>query len=252
MTIFQSWKGAIDLWDAKPQGLGGWDLDVHHNLDLPGHIVRFGDGSNLTPSYIPAVIQTVVGNGTAAREVDGGPATSSAVPGPQSVAIGPDGSIYVVELQDCVRRVTPDGVIHTFAGTCETDGFSGDGGPATAALLHSPEDIAFGPDGSLYIADSENNCIRRVYPNGIIQTVAGSGPGATAGGFAGDGGPRRPGAVPSAMGRRVAGAGWNDLHCRLDNERIRRVSPAGIVTTVAGNGSRPFSRGTGGPRRRLR
>ena len=75
-----------------------------------------------------------------------------------------------------MRRVTPDGIIHTFAGSCQSAGFSGDGGQATAALLNGPEDIAFGPDGSLYIADSTNNGFDGSIRPAIIQTVAGSGP----------------------------------------------------------------------------
>lgn len=192
VTISQSWNGTLELWDAKPQGLGGWDLDIHHNLDLPGQMLRFGDGANLTPADVPGVIQTVAGNGSSGSPGnigDDGPATSANI-APEAVAIGPDGSMYIADNQSCVRRVTPDGIIRTFAGQCFNSGFSGDGGPTTGAQLHVTEDLALGPDGSLYIADAYNHRIRRVFPNGIIQTVAGSGPtDSTSGGFSGDGGP---------------------------------------------------------------
>ncbi len=246
VALGKSWNGTIDLWDAKSQGLGGWDLDIHHTLDLSGRTLRFGDGSNLTPANIPAVIQTVAGNGSGAPEnMDDGQPATSVLMAPASVAIGPDGSIYIADdSRECIRRVTPDGIIHTFAGKCQitgqssTAGFSGDGGPATAALLHAPEDIAFGPDGSLYIADSTNERIRRVYPNGIIQTVAGSGPTGTQpgpGNFSGDGGPATQAVFNQPLGVDVAPDGTLYI-VDLDNQRVRRVSPDGTVTTVAGNG----------------
>ena len=105
---------------------------------------------------------------------------------PQGVAVGPDGSLYIADtVNHRIRRVGPDGIITTVAGTGGRLGFTGDGGPATQARLSIPRGVAVGPDGSLYIADYGNNRIRRVGADGIITTVAGIG----VGGFAGDGGP---------------------------------------------------------------
>ena len=73
-----------------------------------------------------------------------------------------------------VRRISPDGIITTIAGTGE-EGYSGDGGPATAAQLALPEGVAIAADGGLYIADYRNNRVRRVAPNGTITTIAGNG-----------------------------------------------------------------------------
>ena len=140
------------------------------------------------PADIPTV--TVAGDGSAGapnNNGDGGPAASASVQ-PNSMAIGADGSLYIADQGGCVRRVTPDSIIRTFAGQCFNSGFSGDGGPATSAQLSLPMDLAIGPDGSLYIADTDDQRIRRVDPGGTITTVAGSGPTAT-GGFSGDGGP---------------------------------------------------------------
>jgi len=175
--------------------------------------------------------------GSQGRETDGVQATSSTISLPTAVAVGPDGSFYIADAQHCIRRVTPDGIIRTFAGQCYTFGFSGDGGPATSALLHSPNDIAFGPDGSLYIADTYNQRIRRVFPNGIIQTVAGSGPvGSSAGGFSGDGGPAVQAVFHQPWGVDVAPDGTFYI-VDLLNLRVRRVGPDGVVTTVAGDGT---------------
>src|SRR6185503_10423970 len=100
------------------------------------------------------------------------------------VAVGPDGSLYIADnLNNRIRRVAPDGIITTVAGP-GVPAFGGDGGPATAAQLNLPQDVAVGPDGSLYIADTHNYRIRRVGPDGIISTVAGYG----LSGVSGDGG----------------------------------------------------------------
>ena len=165
---------------------------------------------------------------------DNGPATSASV-GAHSVAIGADGSVYIADLQGCVRQVTPDGIIHTFAGQCFNSGFSGDGGPATSAQLSLPEDLAIGPDGSLYIADTDNQRIRRVDPRGIITTVAGSGPTAT-GSFSGDGGPAVQATLQQPWVVDVAADGTIYI-ADLDNGRIRRVAPDGTIKTIAGDGS---------------
>ena len=123
-----------------------------------------------------------------------------------------------------------------------TAGYSGNGGPATAARLRFPRNVAFGPDGSFYIADDENFAVRRVSPAGVITTVAGTG---TAG-FSGDGGP-----ATSAQMRRVrdvaVDSAGNIYIADEENHRIRRVSATGIMTTFAGTGSSGYSGDGGAP-----
>src|SRR5207244_6780125 len=93
------------------------------------------------------------------------------------VAVGPDGSLYWADTgRHRVLKQAPDSTITTVAGTTDVSGFSGDGGPATAALLFFPYAVALGPDGSLYISDSNNSRIRKVDPSGIISTFAGGSP----------------------------------------------------------------------------
>src|SRR5262249_51188260 len=141
---------------------------------------------------VDGIITTVAGNGTSwpALNVDGLPATSVGLAMPWGVAVAPDGRLYIADkVANLIYRVEPDGLITRVAGNGGT-GFSGDGGLAVNASLNQPTDIALGPDGSLYIADSENNRIRRVGIDGIITTVAGSGPlGSLNGQSSGDGGP---------------------------------------------------------------
>jgi RHS repeat-associated protein len=160
---------------------------------------------------------------------------------PQGLAVGPDGSLYIADyFNRRIRRVGPDGIITTVAGNGAI-GSGGDGGLATQAQFWNPQNVAVGPDGSLYIADSSNNRIRRVGADGIITTVAGDG----INGFSGDGGPAAQAQLDGPFGVAVGPDGSLYI-ADLDNNRIRRVRPDGIMTTVAGNGSYGFS-GDGGP-----
>lgn len=120
-------------------------------------------------------------------------------------------------------------------------GFAGDGGPATQVLLATPLGLALAPDGTLYIADQANHVIRRVSPNGIISTFAGTG----ARGFRGDGGPATEAWLYDPQDVILDSAG-NLLVTDTSNYRIRRITPAGIISTVAGTGRNGFG-GDGGP-----
>ncbi|PYN29993.1 MAG: hypothetical protein DMD98_19795 [Candidatus Rokuibacteriota bacterium] len=131
------------------------------------------------------IIVTVAGNAGFGFNGDGIPATQASLRLPLGAAVAPDDTLYIADtFNSRIRRVGPDGIIITVAGN-GTPGFSGDGGPAAQASLSSPQAVAVAPDGSLYIADTSNNRIRRVGPDGIITTVAGNG----TPGFSGDGGP---------------------------------------------------------------
>ena len=131
--------------------------------------------------------------------------------------------------------------IDTVAGT-GTAGFTGDGGPATGAQLATPSDVAFvGGNATYLIADTANNRIRRVNDAGAISTVAGAGPGNAAGGFAGDGLAATTGTVRLNGPRGVSPtADGGFLIADTGNNRIRRVSPTGVITTVAGSAKAGF------------
>ena len=158
------------------------------------------------------------------------------------LAVGPDSSLYFSEqwnfnVYDHVRRVGPDGIITTVAGV-GTQGFNGDGIPATQAKLSTPRGIAVGPDGSLYIADHSNMRIRRVTPDGIINTVAGIGETVLpcqCGGFAGDGGPATQARI-SYPDKLALGPDGSLYISDTNNLRIRRVTPDGVISTIAGDG----------------
>src|SRR5438477_300514 len=118
--------------------------------------------------------------------------------------------------------------------------FAGDGGPASAAHLNGPRGVAVAADGDVFIADSDNNRIRRVTPSGTISTVAGTGDA----GFSGDGGPALAAHLSRPFGVAVDPSGTLYI-ADTDNNRIRRVSPDGVISTIAGNGVGGFG-GDGG------
>ena len=170
---WSSWQGKIGGWDARAQGLGGWTLSAQHVYDPVGQVLYLGTGGRQSAANQNLVITTVAGGGNQ-NPGDGGRATDAQLQNPQvSLAVGPDNSLYMTE-NHRIRHVDPQGTIRTIAGGF-LSGFSGDGGPASQAQLSSPFDLELAPDGSLYIADRENQRIRRIDPAGIITTVAGDG-----------------------------------------------------------------------------
>lgn len=186
-------------------------------------------------------ITTVAGTGTAGFSGDDGPATRAELDLPHGVAFTADGTLLIADaLNNRVRAVSPQGTITTVAGSGVL-GFTGDGGPATEAGLAAPHAVTTMPGGGYLIADTDDQRIRLVTKDGTITTVAGSG----VRGFAGDDGPARSAeldrpfaAVPTADdGLLVADTG---------NQRVRKVSADGTITTVAGDGVRGFG-GDGGP-----
>src|SRR5205807_2618751 len=106
----------------------------------------------------------------------GGLAVNAALADPLSVAVDAAGNIYLGEYAGKIRKVTPDGIITTIAGTGDS-GFSGDGGPALQAQLYAPYGIAVDTAGIIYVADTFNSRIRKITPDGIITTLAGGGTG---------------------------------------------------------------------------
>jgi len=130
----------------------------------------------------------------------------------------------------------PTGTITTVAGTGGVSGFSGDGGQATSARLRGPRTMEADANGNLYITDTQNHRVRKVDSTGRITTFAGTG---TAG-YSGDNGPATSARLNNPHGVAVDAAG-NVYIADSPNQRIRKVSPTGIITTVAGTGSRGYN-----------
>jgi sugar lactone lactonase YvrE len=171
---------------------------------------------------------------------DGGPATSARISNPSSLAFDTFGNLYITEPFDSrVRKVTPQGTITTFAGNGHA-GNSGDGGPASGALLSTPVDVKTDNNGNVFIGDLTASVVRKVASNGIISTVAGNG----TKGFSGDGGPATQATISGAAAIAVDPSGnlfiadhpsaASTISPATDNNRIRMVNTSGIITTVAG------------------
>ncbi len=183
----------------------------------------------------------VAGNSRAGNSGDGGPAAAAQLSFPMGIAVDGAGNVFVADRDaSVVRKIAPDGVISTVAGN-GTPGYSGDGGPATAAQINGPFDVTVDAGGSLYIADTGNQVVRKV-SNGTISTYAGNG----TGGFGGDGGGARGASFNGPEGVAVDAAG-NLYIADTFNGRIRRVGADGTMATVAGVGSTGLYSGDGGP-----
>src|SRR6266480_2249440 len=187
------------------------------------------------------IITTVAGNGVLGFTGDGGAATKASLNSPASVALDASGNLYVADYANHrIRKVAAaTGIITTVAGN-GINSFAGDGGAATNASLNYPASVALDASGNLYIADPNNNRIRKVAAaTGIITTVAGGGS------SLGDGGAATSASLydPTALALDASG---NLYVADQNNHRIRKVDAAtGIITTVAGNGSPAFA-GDGG------
>ena len=202
-------------------------------VDGSGNIYITDDHNNRIRVVNSAgIITTFAGNGTAGYSGDGGQATAAELNTPNGIAIDGYGNVYITDaINQRIRKINSSGIISTIAGT-GTAGYSGDGGPATAAELFSPWGISVDGTGNVYIADAGNNRIRKVNTSGVISTFAGNG---TAG-YSGDGGQATAAEIKTARGVAVDGSG-NVYIADLLNERIRKVNSSGIISTFAGNGT---------------
>ncbi len=175
-------------------------------------------------------ISTFAGNGVEGYTGDGGPATQASFGSVRDVAVAPDGSVYINDDSRRIRRVGPDGTIHTVAGI-NVIGFTADGGPASVAALNGVRNMAVAPDGTLYFSEGGLR-VRRIGTDGILTTVAGG----DVQGFAGDGGPATQ-ALFGIIGSIALGPDGSLFVADTGNRRVRRIGTDGIVTTVAGNGA---------------
>jgi sugar lactone lactonase YvrE len=210
-------------------------------VDASGNLYIADIGNQRIRKVSPGgIISTVAGNGSRGFSGDGGVATSASLNNPIGIAVDASGNIYIVDNGNYrIRKVSTSGIISTVAGT-GSGGFSGDGGPATAATLYNPYGVAVDGSGNLYIADYQNQRIRKVNTSGIISTVAGNG----SFGFSGDGGAATAASLNAPYGVAVDASG-NLYIADYGNHRIRKVNTSGIISTVAGTGSQGFS-GDGG------
>ena len=194
------------------------------------------NGTNLPNN----LIATIAGNGTAGFAGDGGIATTGKINQPYGVAADDFGNVFIADYSNNrIRKVSTNGVMTTVAGSARHL-FFGDGGAATNAGIYSPSGVALDASGNLYIADSRNNCIRKVDTNGIITTIAGN----FIPGYSGDGGAATNASLRNPYGI-TCDTNGNLFIADSYNNCIRKVDTNGIITTITGK-SGGFS-GDGGP-----
>ena len=187
------------------------------------------------------IITTIAGDGTAGYSGDNGPATSAGLNLPTGVAVDSGGNVYIADTgNNVIRKINASGSITTVAGN-NAEGYSGDNGAATNATLYTPNGVAVDSAGNLYIADTNNNRIRKVSTSGTITTIAGTG---TAG-YTGDNGAATSATLnkPAAV---VVDSTGSLYIADTSNDVVRMIATSGTISTIAGNGSAGYS-GDGGP-----
>jgi hypothetical protein len=205
-------------------------------IDSAGSVYIADTGNNVIRRInTSGTITTVAGNNAEGYSGDNGLATNATLYGPAGVAVG-GSNLYIADTNNNrIRMVNSVGTITTIAGD-GTAGYTGDNGPATSATLNKPAAVLVGSTGNLYIADTGNNVIRMITTTGTISTIAGTG----VAGYSGDGGAATSARLDSPYGLNADSAG--DLYIADSmNNVVRMVTTAGIISTIAGNGTNGYS-----------
>ncbi len=181
-------------------------------------------------------INAFAGNHTSGYSGDGSSALSAQCYAPAGIAVDAAGNVYFCELGNSViRKVSTSGIISTVAGT-GTAGFSGNGGPATAAKINQPTSVAVDDTGNIIFTDDANNMIRKINTSGIISTIAGTG----TGGYFGDLGLAVNAQLNAPSGVATDHKG-NVYIADVYNHAVRKIDIAGRITTIAGDGTPGYS-----------
>jgi RHS repeat-associated protein len=211
--------------------IGGWSFDQVHHYNPVAKALYLGNGEVINASNLTSIISPIIGSGIGTSpKGDGGLALAANTSGINSLAVAPDGSIYIGESTSFViRKVGTDGIINTVVGT----GVSGSGGQGTIGTstpIRSVRGMEVGADGTLYFVDSADQKIRKLTPDGLVFTVAGTG----SSGFSGDGGPATLAQISNPEDLAIASDG-TIYFTDVSNRRVRQISTNGLIRTIAGH-----------------
>ena len=243
ITLWQRWSSNLGQINLSGE-LGGWMPDIHHIYDPVEKTIYNGDGTFRRADAIDNIITKVAGTGEVGFSGDGGTALNAEFSGfAGNIAVDKNGNIYIAD-NNRIRKINTDGIIETIAGTGNY-GYPTDGEIAKYADLNNIVGFLVAKDGSIYFSEYDN-IVRKINKYGIISTFAGS---TSDGGFGGDGGPAISAKLsfPTDI---AEGPDGSIYICDAGNNRIRKVSTNGMITTVAGNGQRESAKDTtddGGP-----
>lgn len=221
---------------ASLAGPAGVAIDSSGNL----YIATYAD-NRIRKVASNGIITTFAGNSGYGFAGDGGLAVNSQLSAPRGICVDGSGNVYLADRWNNRIRKLAGGNISTIAGNGQGS-FSGDWGPASSAQLSGPGGVAVDNAGNIYISDFLNNRVRLVSPSGEISTYAGNGNS----GFGGDGGAAASAQLSQPAGLAVDGAG-NLYIADSNNAVVRKVTPDGVISTVAGIGGKEGFSGDGGP-----
>lgn len=244
--------------DGPSSGAGSYGGDggaaISAQINSPGQVAIDGAGnlyiadthnSRIRKVSTSGIISTIAGSDSCGFAGDGAAATLAKLNYPAGVVVDASGNVYISDTRNNrIRKVSATGIITTIAGT-DSMGFSGDGGAASAAELRGPGYLTLDGSGNLYFTDGGNNRVRKISTGGTITTIAGNGPSGAMGSFGGDGGQATAAQLNGPTSVAIDGTG-NIYISDGTNQRIRKITPAGVISTFTGNGVQGYA-GDGGP-----
>jgi NHL repeat len=207
-------------------------------VDVHGNVYVADEGNNCIRKITPdGNVSTLAGSGVAGYA--DGTGAAAQFNGPDGVAVDVQSNVYVADVtNECIRKITPAGLVTTVAGMPQQEGYTD--GPAATAQFAQPTGLVLDGQGNIYVADNANEVVRKISVSGMVSTLAGS-PGNS--GFAD--GTGSAALFDNLMGVAVNSEG-NILVADVNNNRIRKITPAGVVSTLAGQTMEGHADGTGG------
>ena len=226
VTILKDSTSTKAGWDYRPRGIA---------VDVEGNVFGADETNNIIKRITPSGLVTTLAGSGKEGSADGKGLLAS-FNSPRGIAVDEKGNIYVADSgNNLVRKITPSGLVTTFAGSGKQGSSNGQG---ILASFNSPSGIAVDEKGNIYVADSGNNLVRKITPSGLVTTLAGSGKEGSANGQDVLASFNFP--IPIAVD-----AAGNVFVADELNQLIRKITPSGLVTTLAGSGKEGSANGQG-------